>query len=353
MTIFLGGNRVLSTNYGHLQVIYQGRELEVQSGVTWQFRNRLVDGETNGQPHTPGYGDPEHYAQTALNLGDRSSADVWHLLVNAHRQFASQFAGSIFYLGLTQNSNSCVTTLLSIVGIEVGGYLGLIDLPGRLVEPDPITGTESYIDPFNGYPGSGMNVLDRFSPNFTLSGWGSDDIIRTGTGNDSLSGNGGNDRIDGGAGQDSLDGGGGRDTLEGGAGQDQLYGGNGADLLYGGYDADTIFGGAGNDTLWFDEDDVIDAGAARDTAYLSSLPLSVSGQAISVAALEIDLHATSVEILVLPAAFTGVGGHRITGIGANDMVAAGGGNDSLVIDRTDGGAPAIVWGGAVTSVKLV
>jgi Ca2+-binding RTX toxin-like protein len=385
MTIYLGGNRVvtpLTVQYGHLQIIYQGWELEVQAGSTWRFRHRTVDGQTNGRDHTPGYGDPNHYEQTAIDLGDRSAADTWHLLLNAHRQYSNQFGDSIRYLGVTQNSNSYVATLMSIIGVDVGAYLGLISLPGIPVEPDPFSGIEPYIAPFGGYPGSGMNVLERYGPDFTLNGRASNDIIRTGSGNDSISGNGGNDEIDGGSGADTLSGGAGNDTLSGGDGNDLLFGGNsadflqgggdadtihgeaghdtlsgddgndllfggdGADFLFGGGGADTIYGGAGRDTIWFDELDVIDGGLGRDTAYLSSRPYSASEQAISVLPIQFDMQATSVEILVLPAAFTGAGGHRITGIGANHMVAAGGGDDHLVIDRSNGGGPAIVWGGA-------
>lgn len=42
--IFIGGNRILGQNFGHLQIVSgSGTELEVQSGLTWDFKSRPVN----------------------------------------------------------------------------------------------------------------------------------------------------------------------------------------------------------------------------------------------------------------------------------------------------------------------
>jgi Ca2+-binding RTX toxin-like protein len=76
----------------------------------------------------------------------------------------------------------------------------------------------------------------------SITGFGSDDVLRGQGGNDTLSGAPGNDRLEGGGGNDALYGDGGDDTLVGGAGDDRLEGG---------LDNDTyVFGrGSGRDTI--------------------------------------------------------------------------------------------------------
>ena len=94
--------------------------------------------------------------------------------------------------------------------------------------------------------GSGDDVLtggdsgDQFHSgrgNDTLNGGGGDDILRGSLGNDTLNG---------GAGNDFMDGGKGTDTLNGGAGDDVLIGGKGRDILTGGADDDIFVMGTGS-----------------------------------------------------------------------------------------------------------
>jgi Ca2+-binding RTX toxin-like protein len=84
--------------------------------------------------------------------------------------------------------------------------------------------------------------------------------LKTGNGNDKLTGNnadnriyayGGNDSINGGNGNDSLGGFQGADTLIGGGGNDFLYGDEGGDRLTGGAGVDQLFGGIGADRFIF------------------------------------------------------------------------------------------------------
>lgn len=109
------------------------------------------------------------------------------------------------------------------------------------------------------YSGSGV---DR------LYGGAGDDYLVAGIGSDRLYGGDGNDRLygysdyadggwgdedflDGGAGNDSLIGGRGNDTLVGGEGVDYLQGEEGDDVLSGGTGKDYLYGGSGSDTYRF------------------------------------------------------------------------------------------------------
>ena len=89
------------------------------------------------------------------------------------------------------------------------------------------------------------------------------DVVRTGAGDDEVSGTDAYSRsrdredIDGGPGDDDLRGNGGRDKIAGGDGDDQINGLSGADTLTGGRGRDSVAGGGGTD--------VIRGGPGRDT----------------------------------------------------------------------------------------
>jgi Ca2+-binding RTX toxin-like protein len=78
---------------------------------------------------------------------------------------------------------------------------------------------------------------------------GDDTLQVPGDGNITLDALGGNDAIRGGAGND---------TLAGGSGDDTLAGGNGDDVLEGGTGSDQLVGGAGSDTFVFHKGDGVD-----------------------------------------------------------------------------------------------
>ena len=90
-----------------------------------------------------------------------------------------------------------------------------------------------------------------FGGNDYLEGGKGDDKLFGGRGNDWLAGKGGNDTLDGGRGDDQLDGGAGNDILNGGRGDDTLNGGSGNDTLNGGRGTDSLTGGAGEDRFVF------------------------------------------------------------------------------------------------------
>jgi Ca2+-binding RTX toxin-like protein len=88
------------------------------------------------------------------------------------------------------------------------------------------------------------NVIVSGSSDDTVHGAGGDDRLMSGHGNDVLNGD---------AGSDALFGGGGNDRLNGGEGADELHGEWGDDVLVGGAGIDQFVGGAGNDTYVIDD----------------------------------------------------------------------------------------------------
>ncbi|CAA2138480.1 Bifunctional hemolysin/adenylate cyclase (plasmid) [Methylobacterium bullatum] len=98
-----------------------------------------------------------------------------------------------------------------------------------------------------------LSYLIDFSDNkgsVFLQGHVFDDILRGGSGADTLLGLDGNDVLEGGRGQNRLDGGGGNDTLRSTGEADTLLGGNGNDRLVLHRAGAAVDGGAGNDTLF-------------------------------------------------------------------------------------------------------
>ena len=78
-------------------------------------------------------------------------------------------------------------------------------------------------------------------------------LTYTGAGDFAGTGSTGNDTVRGGNGNDTLAGGAGNDSLDGAAGDDVLDGGTGNDTLNGGLGADLMAGGIGNDTYYVDD----------------------------------------------------------------------------------------------------
>lgn len=77
-----------------------------------------------------------------------------------------------------------------------------------------------------------------------------ENLIYTGEGSFTGTGNSSNNIITGGGGHDMLWGGGGDDVLYGGGGDDVLFGGSGDDALFGGHGDDWFDGGSGDDMLY-------------------------------------------------------------------------------------------------------
>lgn len=94
-----------------------------------------------------------------------------------------------------------------------------------------------------------LSEISGFERYHVMSQGRADDIISTGSGQDTIEAAGGNDTVFGGTGRDRLRGESGNDTLYGGGSSDRISGGSGNDLLYGGGGNDKLAGGAGFDTL--------------------------------------------------------------------------------------------------------
>jgi Ca2+-binding RTX toxin-like protein len=103
------------------------------------------------------------------------------------------------------------------------------------------------------------------------------DILKSGSLGDQMSGYKGNDLLDGRGGNDKLWGGNGSDTVKGGAGNDKLFGDKGKDILIGGNGRDKIEGGKGNDKLkgGGGADDFIFKGGKNGTDHIKDFKAGV------------------------------------------------------------------------------
>ncbi len=169
-----------------------------------------------------------------------------------------------------------------------------------------------------GFGGAGNDDIIAGAGDDQFDGEAGDDVLFGDEGNDLLIGGDGLDELDGGAGDDLLLGGADDDTLFGGEGNDELQGNAGNDLLVGDDGDDRIFGQEGNDELFGgdgndelrgdDGDDLIDGGAGDDV-----LVGDADGQV------------------------GGSGGSDILAGGAgNDRLIGGGGQDTYLFERGGG-----------------
>jgi RHS repeat-associated protein len=118
--------------------------------------------------------------------------------------------------------------------------------------------------------GAGNDTLSGSDGNDTLDGGADNDSLQGESGNDSLIGGAGNDTLKGGADNDSLDGGADNDSLQGESGNDSLVGGTGNDTLNGGADNDIVNGGDGDDQISAGEGiDIAEGGIGNDWLFLN------------------------------------------------------------------------------------
>lgn len=109
-----------------------------------------------------------------------------------------------------------------------------------------------HLTQLNATPYSGISITGTINGE-SLVGYGQNDTLNGGSGNDDLFGNAGNDTLNGGADNDDLYGGLGSDILNGGSGNDRLYGGAGDDTLNSGIGSDTLYGQNGDDIITLDD----------------------------------------------------------------------------------------------------
>jgi Ca2+-binding RTX toxin-like protein len=139
------------------------------------------------------------------------------------------------------------------------------------------TGNDSFVtdgnDAIAENAGEGTDTVQS-SGSMTL-GANLENLVLTGTGAISGTGNGGANSLTGNGSANGLAGAGGADNLAGGGGADNLAGGGGADRLAGGSGADSLVGGSGSDSFVFDTklgsgnvDTIADLNVVADTIRL-------------------------------------------------------------------------------------
>ena len=278
---------------GQLQLVLHdqnnlSREIEVSRPLSnlgpspWQITEQLHGGPTPYIGWNDAVENPNRYKQVELDLRSGTTAQgTWQLIEQITASLANQ-GFAIMYNQDTQNENSFVTSVLSVIGIDIDDYWldyrpadvrvfqGFKGIETNIIQD----GVESFFSPepmvinlnlagtnHNDYiqGGAGNDVLKGALFGFdTIKGGAGDDSI-TGSGqanqllgengDDSIDGARGNDTIWGGEGQDTLLGGGDNDIVVGGNGHDRIYGDDGTDQLFGGDGNDSIFGGSGNDYI--------------------------------------------------------------------------------------------------------
>lgn len=118
------------------------------------------------------------------------------------------------------------------------------------------------------------------SENNTINGRGSDDIIKSGVGADSIVGKGGSDVINGQRGHDTLSGGFGFDTISGGAGDDIIYGGQCINTLSGGSGSDVFHLENGGTQVLTDFDPLKDQPQVASDINRDDLSINKKGEVV-------------------------------------------------------------------------
>ena len=207
-------------------------------------------------------GDPALYggAAVALTLYDEDGTDTLNLGPETTGNRIDMRSGGVSDVG------GLVGNLLIAQGTMIENQIsgsGADTIQGNGLSNDIVAGAGN--DTVNG--GYGFDTILGGAGDDSLTGLNGFDSLLGGDGNDVLEGNAGNDTLRGGAGDDHLDGGIGWDLLDGGAGNDSIVAMDGYDTLYGGAGNDTLEGNAGNDDLHGgDGNDVLNGGIGWDCA---------------------------------------------------------------------------------------
>ncbi len=165
----------------------------------------------------------------------------------------------------------------------------------------------------------------------SIQGLGTDSgEVLTGTvGVDWITGNGGNDTINGDTGNDLLSGNTGADTIRGGGGDDIIWGGAGDDLLEGGAGNDVIIGGTGIDVVSY-------AGAVSPNNAVRAFLLAPHTNSREARG-DFYVGLEGIEGSSGADKLGGDGqGNIMRGLGGNDTLYGGAGNDNYEIDASNG-----------------
>jgi Ca2+-binding RTX toxin-like protein len=164
--------------------------------------------------------------------------------------------GSVVTLGtgekLLLNADGTVTVYATqatspvIFSYTITDSTGTSDTAFVSVLPSPVDGTEGDDQMAVGYRDKEGNIIDGIDGlSEVILGYGGNDKITSGFGDDDIYGGTGNDFIRAGDGDDLLEGGAGNDVLDGQAGADRMVGGAGNDVYYISVATDVVIEGAG------------------------------------------------------------------------------------------------------------
>lgn len=204
-------------------------DMEIEANVPIEESSDDRGGDTPAERHS-----------TPLDFAGLTDDEAWAIMVRYARMIEAE---DYPYEVLDENSNAFVGAMLAAAG---GDPLAM--LPDG-VDDDEAVGFDNYHDILADVPPPPDGTVYGTPGADRIAGIQIDQVIRPGTGNDSVYGGRGDDRVFGGAGDDLLAGEAGDDALRGGGGRDRLFGGAGNDRVTGGGDADLLDGGGGQNTL--------------------------------------------------------------------------------------------------------
>ena len=186
----------------------------------------------------------------AFTIYDRSGTDRVDLRFSDADNRVSLIAGTF----------SDIDGRIGNVGIALGTVIENVRTGGG---DDAVTGNAANNEITTG---AGRDWIRGGDGEDVMHGGSSNDTLHGDDGDDYVGGNRNNDLLYGDVGQDTLIGGGGNDATYGGSGDDRLLGGNGDDYVIGNRDNDLLYGDAGRDTLdGGGGDDVMHGGSSNDT----------------------------------------------------------------------------------------
>lgn len=150
----------------------------------------------------------------------------------------------------TYDGSDIAMTIFDTGGIDLVNFVR--DTDGVAVDLTPGAVTGAYMNNPNVVIAEGtiLENVTTGSGNDTVTGNGAANTIRSGAGDDTVTGEAGADYILGEDGNDTVLGGTGADTLIGGFGDDSMSGDSAFDLVRGGGGNDTLVGGTGSDTVY-------------------------------------------------------------------------------------------------------
>jgi Ca2+-binding RTX toxin-like protein len=307
--------------------------------------NDIIDGHGGADVMTGGLGD-DHYivdnAGDAIKEHAGGGADVAEVafkaagtyVLGANVENGIVTSAATVAVNLTGNEldnaltgNAAANTLSGGAGNDtLNGAAGADKLIGGL-------GDDTYVvdnagDVVTELSNEGLDTVRTALAAYTLAA-NVESLAGPASGNFNGVGNGLNNLIDSGSGNDTLSGLAGNDTLRGNAGNDSLLGGDGDDVLDGGLGANIVDGGGGIDTAVALADFSAYA-ISRPNAADTVLVNAATGEALTLRNVEfVDFNGTVKAIADVQLNIKSVGNDFLTGGAGNDTLDGGLGADNL------------------------